>query len=217
MSKSPIGIVLILLIMSMFGCMRINRAPAEYRLMPDQDATTVRVEVWCISGDPWEGDVEGVGLRGRTGTGVIINDRNVITANHVIKCDNAQASVRITLANGERYRMNVTREDPGHDMALMELSTAERFSHARPPVIGQIIPGSAVCSSVASPRREHHCGVILGIGVYPGNVHHTASTMSGNSGGPAYSADGKLIGIVTSKASDGLSGWFSAIPDGWMP
>lgn len=137
-------------------------------------------------------------------TGVIISERHVITAAHVVRCG-AIPNVWVTYraANGKvrKLKMSVTEDDAmfgeGKDIARLEISSAENFEvHLAPPSLGDGWPTSedqpVWCAFTLGGRR---CGE----GTKMNNTFET-KTHPGDSGSGVYDAAGRLVGIVVRSA-----------------
>jgi serine protease Do len=137
------------------------------------------------------------------GSGFIIDEKGiVVTNNHVIQ-DAEDIIVRV---NGDKeYKAKVLGADPLMDIAVLQLETNEKFV---PIVFGDsdkarigdwVIAignpfglGGTVTSGIISARNRS-----IGLSRYEDFIQTDASINSGNSGGPLFDMDGKVIGINT--------------------
>lgn len=159
-----------------------------------QQEAAVTVKVWCDNLDEGEfGEL-------KAGSGVIVDSRHVITAEHVVRCDKSPV-VRVVLTDGTANLMKVSRLDPGADLAILELLEAGEFkTKSVRPIVGKARVKDYVCSAVAFPKWRWNCGQINTIFAMPySDVMFDAETVQGNSGSGLYNSRGQLIGIVTSK------------------
>jgi hypothetical protein len=129
--------------------------------------------------------------------GVLLSDKHVLTAGHVVACPTIPF-VRIELANGKRYRVDVERDAvtfegarPGEDgdLARLVIATDETFGLAVvPPVIATPAPGDTLC--VYAFKQRPACG-----SAFP--VAHALEqpTPLGTSGAPVFDVElGALVG-----------------------
>ena len=196
------------------GCVPYSRLPGTVRTHLQQLDTVVKVESLCITDDPFtNGGV--FKASGGTGSGVILDARHVLTAAHVVDCSYLP-DVHVITASGKRMRAVVTRENDQTDLALLELASADTFGDIAPPVIGpRPIVGDSICKLQAVPTRGGDCGPVTDLTAEPGNdVQHGARVEHGNSGGPVYDAEGRLVGITTQMLlPDGAGGRFTSLID----
>jgi hypothetical protein len=125
----------------------------------------------------------------RLGSGVIVGEHRIITAQHVIgDC----AEVQITTAAGRRLLAVRVAMWPD-DVAL--LAVAETLTERSPRIFG-IRSGDRGCLVAAAPVRVRECGTVVVALQRYGGIMHTAKTVRGNSGSGFYDARGHLVGIV---------------------
>lgn len=120
---------LALFVLVMVGCVRLPHVEPAPRSEVAQYLTSVKVEVDC------DGSSAMFWSEGRSGTGVIISERHVLTAQHVVACP-AIPNVHVTFATSDgpkRLRMYVIKEDPDTDIAKLEIGSAENFHLNVPP------------------------------------------------------------------------------------
>jgi S1-C subfamily serine protease len=185
------------------GCAGYDRLPRTPRHLETQSDTVVRVETFCVTDDPFLGGAT-IGFLTSMGSGVILDARHVLTAQHVIACPYLP-DVHVVTVSGKRLRVVVTRENSDGDLALLEIASAEHFVGAdgrdiAPPVIGpRPRLGDTICKLEAVPNRGGDCGTVNAIDddYTHSDVGHDAPTKHGNSGGPAYDSQGRLVGITT--------------------
>lgn len=161
----------------------------------EQGLTRVELKVFCDKG--WRTDSEET----RWGSGVIVDERHVLTAYHVVECPDIPF-VR-TDFDGERMMMVVVKKDIKADIALLELASANDFNlGVPPPVISAVAPGELVCSVRAFPKPGWSCGLVETVGdPGEGNIGFAAEVIAGNSGSALYNERGELVGIVVGRVA----------------
>lgn len=191
------------------SCAYTIRTPATARHLKDQGAHTVKVEVFCIDKDPFI--IGSVHMSGGHGSGVVIDNRHVLTAGHVIACQYL-SDVHVVFENGKRYRVVVEKEWKTHDVARLELASADSFNPADSPQIAQIpLAGETLCSSTGYPERGGNCGPVTSTGLdHCGNgwcydTRFEARSAPGNSGSPVYDEFGALVAILTGGSPSGFT------------
>jgi serine protease Do len=153
------------------------------------------------------------------GSGFIISpDGYAVTNNHVVA--NAD-QVTISLQDGTEYEAKVVGTDPKTDLALLKIDADEplhfvEFSDAEPRVGDWVIAvgnpfglGGSVTTGIISARERN-----IGSGPYDDFLQIDAPINKGNSGGPAFNLDGKVVGVNTAiySPSGGSVGIGFAIP-----
>ena len=146
------------------------------------------------------------------GSGFIIDKKGiVITNNHVIR----DADDIIVSVNGEeQYKAKVIGSDPYSDLAVLQIESNNQFvpvkfgdsSKARVGdwvlAIGNPFGlGGTVTSGIISAINRD-----INLTRYDDFIQTDASINLGNSGGPLFNLDGKVIGINTAIVSPGASG-----------
>jgi serine protease Do len=154
------------------------------------------------------------------GSGFIISpDGYVVTNNHVV--ENASGDVSLTLDDGRSVTASVVGSDPKTDLALLKIKDAGpfkavSFSSAAPRVGDWVIAvgnpfglGGTVTAGIVSAR-----GRDIGAGPYDDFLQIDAPVNRGNSGGPAFNANGDVVGVNTAiySPSGGSVGIGFAIP-----
>ncbi len=165
-------------------------APAP-RSHDQQLAADVMVNSSC--GLTW--DIGPSATYDRIATGVLINDRTVLTALHAVTCP-AIPHVWVTFGDGSSSQVAVTAEDGDRDMAVLSSRVGNFEAGIAPPVLG---PVPRVGAEVCALGR---CGRVTGINeeaIYgaKGDILHSVAMMPGNSGSGLYDAEGRLVGINT--------------------
>ncbi|MBI1204619.1 MAG: Do family serine endopeptidase [Rhodopseudomonas sp.] len=136
------------------------------------------------------------------GSGFFISpDGYAVTNNHVV----AHAeNVQVTTDDGTTYKAKVIGTDPKTDLALIKVESNKTFPYVQfaehEPRIGDWVVavgnpfglGGTVTAGIVSAR-----GRDIGAGPYDDYIQIDAPINKGNSGGPAFNANGNVIGINT--------------------
>ena len=136
------------------------------------------------------------------GSGFFISpDGYAVTNNHVV--DHAK-TVQITTDDGATYKAKVIGTDPKTDLALIKVDAGKTFPFVQfaqnEPRIGDWVVavgnpfglGGTVTAGIVSAR-----GRDIGSGPYDDYIQIDAPINKGNSGGPAFNANGNVIGVNT--------------------
>ena len=146
------------------------------------------------------------------GSGFIIDKKGiVVTNNHVIQ---GAEDIIVSVNGATEYKAKVIGTDPYMDLAVLQIESDEKFE----PVsfgdsdkarIGDWVIaignpygfGGTVTSGIISSRNRD-----IGLTRYDDFIQTDASINVGNSGGPLFDLDGKVIGINTAIIAPGASG-----------
>jgi S1-C subfamily serine protease len=199
------------LLVLLVGCVSLPHIPAEPRGYAERERAAVRVDMACsVAGIPgWEDEPHYDDWTiGHIGSGVVLDERHVLTAAHVVRCPTIPG-VMLTTFDGRHIQAVVTHEDQAADVAVLELATADRLHlDVAPPARARVAIGDAVCAETSDPARQTYCGVVEYVGDDVARAAFTA--IRGNSGAPVYDAQGRLVGLVTKAAKDGSAmAWFT--------
>ncbi|HHN66934.1 MAG TPA: Do family serine endopeptidase [Thermopetrobacter sp.] len=138
------------------------------------------------------------------GSGFFISpDGYIVTNHHVIR---HAEKVRIKTHDGKTYDAEVIGSDPKTDLALLRVKGAKgrSFPHVafadKEPRVGEWVVavgnpfgfGGSVTTGIVSAKGRQ-----IGIGPYDDLLQIDAPINKGNSGGPAFNLDGKVIGVNT--------------------
>lgn len=165
-----------------------------------------------------------------TGTGFIVtSDGYIITNYHVIETEGEYSSVKVILHNGDEYPATIVGyEEYDSDIAVLKID-AQGLSPATLGDSSELRTGEVIYP-VGHPLGDLQYTITMGIvsakdrvikagttGKKINMFQMDASVNSGNSGGPVYNAQGKVVGVATAKYSDnfmqmGLEGLSFAIP-----
>lgn len=144
----------------------------------------------------------------RSGSGVVVGPRHVLTALHVVDCP-LIPTVRVHTHWGEDRVMRVSWEDRDRDLALLELVSASDFElDVAPPVVSPARTwGDAVTLVTTYPREFVRQGAVCATNLdrraFEGaDLCISADATPGNSGSGVYDGLGRLVGIVLSRVQD---------------
>ena len=159
-------------------------------------------------GRPFEGMPFGFGPRGGmpmagAGTGFIFNAQGQIATNNHVVADADE--VTVTLQDGREFEAKVVGTDPDTDLAVLEISPDKPLPYLEfadsdkvrvgDPVIAIGNPfglGGTVTAGIVSAD-----GRMIGAGRYDDFLQIDAPINQGNSGGPTFNLEGKVVGINT--------------------
>jgi len=154
------------------------------------------------------------------GSGFIIDaNGTIVTNNHVVK---DAASVSVTLDDGKQLPAKVVGRDPRTDIAVLKIEADHplpyiQLGNSRDVKPGEWVVamgnpfglgGSVTAGIVSAVSRD------IGAGPYDQFIQVDAPINQGNSGGPLFTQDGKVIGMNTAilSPSGGSIGIGFAIP-----
>lgn len=152
------------------------------------------------------------------GSGFIISDDGyVVTNHHVI---NEAAEITLTMDNGDEHKADVIGSDERTDLALLKIKSDKKFPTVefsdKTARVGDWVLavgnpfglGGTVTAGIVSAHKRD-----IGSGPYD-FLQIDAAVNRGNSGGPAFSLDGKVIGVNTAifSPSGGNVGIAFAVP-----
>ena len=146
------------------------------------------------------------------GSGFIIDKKGiVVTNNHVIQ---GAEDIIVSMNGSKEYKAKVIGKDPYMDLAVLKIESNEKFipvsfgdsdkARVGDWVIAIGNPfgfGGTVTSGIISSRNRD-----IGLTRYDDFIQTDASINQGNSGGPLFNLDGKVIGINTAIIAPGASG-----------
>ncbi len=154
------------------------------------------------------------------GSGFIISaDGTIVTNNHVVK---DATKVTVTLDDGTELQAKVVGRDPRTDIAVIKVSADRKLPYIELGQSRDVKPGewvvamgnpfglggSVTAGIVSAVSRD------IGSGPYDQFIQIDAPINHGNSGGPLFTQDGKVIGMNTAiySPSGGSVGIGFAIP-----
>ncbi len=154
------------------------------------------------------------------GSGFIIDaDGTVVTNNHVIR--NAH-SITITMSDGTEMPAKLVGADPRSDIAVLKIKTDHKLPFVALGDSGAVRQGEWVVamgnpfglSGSVSAGIVSALGRDIGSGPYDDYIQVDAPINQGNSGGPLFTQEGKVVGMNTAilSPSGGSVGIGFAIP-----
>ena len=146
------------------------------------------------------------------GSGFIIDSKGiVVTNNHVIL---GAEDIIVSVNGSKEYKAKVIGSDPYMHLAVLQIESNDKFvpvsfgdsdkARVGDWVIAIGNPfgfGGTVTSGIISSRNRD-----IGLTRYDDFIQTDASINQGNSGGPLFNLDGKVIGINTAIIAPGASG-----------
>ena len=187
------------------------------KLRPSSDEAEAGMPMMPGMRRPGGGEQHPVEARG---SGFIIDgDGTIVTNNHVVK--DAQ-SVSVTLDDGTTLVAKIVGRDPRTDLAVLHVDTGHSLPFITLGESNDVKPGQwvvamgnpfglggSVTAGIVSAR-----GRDIGNGPYDSFIQVDAPINQGNSGGPLFTQDGKVVGVNTAilSPSGGSVGIGFAIP-----
>ena len=146
------------------------------------------------------------------GSGFIIDEKGiVVTNNHVIQ---GAEDIVVSVNGSKEYKAKVIGTDPYMDLAVLQIDSKEKFipvsfGDSNKARVGDWVIaignpfgfGGTVTSGIISSRNRD-----IGLTRYDDFIQTDASINQGNSGGPLFDLNGKVIGINTAIIAPGRSG-----------
>ena len=146
------------------------------------------------------------------GSGFIIDSKGiVVTNNHVIQ---GAEDIIVSVNGSTEYKAKVIGTDPYMDLAVLEIESDEKFipvsfGNSDKARVGDWVIaignpfgfGGTVTTGIISSRNRD-----IGLTRYDDFIQTDASINVGNSGGPLFDLEGKVIGINTAIIAPGRSG-----------
>jgi len=137
------------------------------------------------------------------GSGFIIDEKGiVVTNNHVIQ---GAEDIVVSVNGSKEYEAKVIGTDPYMDLAVLQIASDEKFipvsfgDSDKARIVDWVIAignpfgfGGTVTTGIISSRNRD-----IGLTRYDDFIQTDASINQGNSGGPLFNLDGKVVGINT--------------------
>ena len=146
------------------------------------------------------------------GSGFIVDKKGiVVTNNHVIQ---GAEDIIVSVNGSKEYKAKVIGKDPYMDLAVLQIESDEKFQpvtfgNSDKARVGDWVVaignpfgfGGTVTVGIISSRNRD-----IGLTRYDDFIQTDASINQGNSGGPLFDLNGKVIGINTAIIAPGQSG-----------
>ncbi len=154
------------------------------------------------------------------GSGFLIDaNGTIVTNNHVV---NDAKSVEVQLADGSQYPAKIIGRDERTDLAVLRIDAGHKLSYIELGDSAQVKPGEWVIA-VGNPfglGGTVTAGIVsalgrdIGSGPYDDFIQIDAPINQGNSGGPLFTQDGRVVGVNSAilSPSGGSVGIGFAIP-----
>jgi S1-C subfamily serine protease len=195
----------LLLLLSLFCLCCVTSAkldPSQPRTNYDQLLSAVKIGAVCVESQSDTSEKNGDLFGWWNGSGVIVSGHHVLTAFHVIHCENStRVGIYAKLWDDTIVEMKVTKTDEDADLALLETYNGKLLGvDIVPPVIGKPDKNMQECAVFAYPKRDVACGTTP---MQQSNMmYFTQNVIHGNSGSPIYNRHGELLGLVDELVGD---------------
>ena len=171
-------------VLMLAGCCTIKPSPFVHSVAGFEYRTTVRIMNMCLEGPKF-------------GTGVIISDKYILTANHVTVCKiGAPLTMIVANSQHENFSVALDRRDEENDIARLTPINNIRFPVWARISFSEPELGDPVCVVAGDEAvfMQRKCGEI-GPRLGPFLQMNTA-TFPGNSGAAVWDNTGAIVGIL---------------------
>jgi serine protease Do len=204
-----------------FSALVEKLSPAVVNIATERAGQTALREAIQPSPSAWTGEAKEGAREGRSlGSGFVIDPSGlIVTNNHVIE---GAKEIYVGLQNGKRLRAAVAGRDAKTDIALLRVKpekplSAVSFGNSDEAKAGDWVLaignpfglGGSVSAGIISARNRQ-----LDAEIYDDFIQTDAAINRGNSGGPLFDMDGKVVGVNSAllSPSGGSIGIGFAIP-----
>jgi S1-C subfamily serine protease len=162
------------------------------------------------------------------GTGMVISSSGeVLTNNHVV---NGATSIKVTIVStGATYTATVVGTDPTDDVAVLQLQNASGLQTVRTGDSSTVAPADQVTvvgnANGVGGTPSSATGTVVATGqsltasdesganaeTLTDMIEINAAVIAGDSGGPLYNSDGKIVGMDTAASSGRTFGGDAAV------
>lgn len=180
--------------------------------------SVINIVVDIIAVDKNFGEIDEAAKKDSSGSGIIVSsDGYIVTNCHVI---DSSERIDVVLYDGEKYAAKVVGKDVRSDIALLRIDKTQipyvaKFADSDTVnilepvfVVGNPFGfGKTVTSGIISSKGRNLSSQIAELGAGGDLVSYLqtdAAVNYGNSGGPLFTYDGKVVGMITVFVSDGL-------------
>ena len=132
----------------------------------------------------------------------VSSDGYIITNNHVVR---KAEEIEVVLKGGKKYTAEIVGTDPPTDLALLKIEPEEPLAAVEMGDSSALAIGDGVFA-IGNPFGLGHtvtAGIVsakgraLGIGQYDNFIQTDAAINLGNSGGPLFDYEGRVVGVNT--------------------
>lgn len=196
-----VGYITIMVMLVLTTCCVVSNLQRVPRAA-DQMTRAVELRVTCVKtgtviAAKYEHDI--AFEASKAGSGVIVGQRRILTARHVVNCEDEKLTPIIHAKLSEEWvPVSIARlYTPTRDIAALYLDRDTGFDTIA--FRAHVREGESVCAAFAFPKPHYDCGMFKG---YVEGQHNGAlgiPAVSGNSGSGLFDRQGNLVGLVTAQ------------------